>query len=111
MSKRNHQSKHLSVKFSVRFSTDELFEVKTKATKANLSTSEFIRQIAGKGIVFAKANHYDLNEVRQLKELLLGYRTNFSRISNYIKHNNPSLNKEIEYVIKEINMCITKITL
>ena len=96
---------------TVRFTKNEVETIKQKSKNVGMSFSAYCRQIAVKGYVQAVKNPYDMNEIRLFKNLLLEYKTNFSRLSNLIKEHNPLLDREIIKLKDSIQSIIEKINL
>jgi hypothetical protein len=63
------------------------------------------------GYIQAVPQTLDLNEIRLLKNLLIEYRTNFSRISNLIKISDPGLHLEVALLKDSIQRVIQKINI
>ena len=96
---------------TIRFTKNEAELVKQKSNNAGMSFSAYCREMAVNGYVQAVRNAYDMNEIRTFKNLLLEYKTNFSRISNLIKERNPLLNEEITKLKNSIQKIIDNINL
>ena len=96
---------------TVRYTLTEYHTVKQKAEDAGMSFSDFCRQMTLKGYVQAVNTVQDINEIREFKTLLVEYRTNFSRLSNLIKANDPGLNAGIEELKNSIQAVLEKINL
>ncbi len=111
MNKKKNPGDVLSKRTTVRYTLSEYQKVKEKANGAGVSFSEFCRQITIEGFVQAIPLAHDINEIRLFKNLLIEYRTNFSRISNMIKTSDPVLNNEITQVKNSIQAVIEKIRL
>jgi hypothetical protein len=111
MNKKQHPVEVLNTRTTVRYKSSEYQKVKEKAKEAGVSFSEFCRQSTIEGFVHAIPLAHDINEIRLFKNLLLEYRTNFSRISNIIKTSDPVLNNEITQVKNSIQAVIEKIRL
>lgn len=87
---------------SIRFTPKDYELVKKKSKSLSISISKFCQVMSTDGFIIEKTNQLDLNEIRLLRQLLIEYRTNFSRISNLISVSNPSLYEEIREVKKLI---------
>ena len=111
MNKKKNPGDALNKRTTVRYKSSEYQKVKEKAKEAGVSFSEFCRQITIEGFVQAIPLPHDTNEIRLFKNLLIEYRTNFSRISNMIKTSDPVLNNEITKVKNSIQAVIEKIRL
>ena len=96
---------------TIRFTKDEVATIKQKAQSSALSFSAYCREMAVNGYVQAVRAPYDINEIRLFKNLLLEYKTNFSRLSNLIKEHNPKLDEEITALKNDIQNIINKIIL
>lgn len=108
MNKKPNSDDVLSKRTTIRYKFSEYQIVLGKAKKASLSFSEFCRQITIEGYVQATNTAFNMNEIRELKNLLIEYRTNFSRISNLIKSSDPNLNAEIVKLKNSIQNVIDK---
>ena len=95
-------------KVTVRFSKTELESIISKSKSSNQRVALYCREMAVHGFVFEKNNSADLNEVRLLRNQLLEYKTNFSRVSNLIRITSPLLFKEIETTITLIKSALNK---
>jgi hypothetical protein len=111
MNKKENENDILSVRTTIRFKAAEYKLVKERAEKAGISFANFCREMTTKGYVQAVQTTYNLNELRELKSLLIEYRTNFSRISNFIKMKDPALNVEVLNLKEEIQTIIDKVEL
>lgn len=111
MNKKKNPGDVLNKRATIRYTTEEYKRVKKKAGDTGLSFSDFCRQVTIEGYVQAIHQPHDLNEIRQYKNMLIEYRTNFSRISNLIKVSDPGLHLEIKKLIDEIQPAIEKIRL
>lgn len=111
MNKKQNPGDVLNKNATVRYKFAEYQTVTQKAKDAGMSFSDFCRQMTLKGYVQAVHTSQDINEIREFKALLIEYRTNFSRLSNLIKVNDPSLNHEIEQLKNSIQSIIEKIKL
>jgi hypothetical protein len=110
MNKKNYDEV-VSENKTIRFTKSEVELVRQKSKNAGKSFSAFCREIAVNGYVQAVRNAYDMNEIRQLKNLLLEYKTNFSRMSNLIKKHYPRIDEEILSLKNSIQQVIDKINL
>ena len=111
MNKKKNPGAVLSKRTTVRYTLSEYQKVKKKANEAGVSFSDFCRQITIEGFVQAIPLSHDMNEIRLFKNLLIEYRTNFSRISNLIKASDPGLHLEISRLKDSIQTVIEKIRL
>jgi hypothetical protein len=111
MNKKKNRIDVLNKRTTVRYKSSEYQKVKEKAKEAGVSFSEYCRQISIEGFVQAIPLAHNINEIRLFKNLLIEYRTNFSRISNMIKTSDPVLNNEITQVKNSIQTDIDKIRL
>jgi hypothetical protein len=111
MNKKKNRIDVLNKRTTVRYKSSEYQKVKEKAKEAGVSFSEYCRQISIEGFVQAIPLAHNINEIRLFKNLLIEYRTNFSRISNMIKTSDPVLNNEITQVKNSIQAVIEKIRL
>ena len=96
---------------TIRFTKNEVEIIKQKAQNAGMSFSAYCREIAMNGYVQAVGNAYNMNEIRLFKNLLLEYKTNFSRLSNLIKAHYPRLDEEISALKNSIQSIIDQINL
>jgi len=111
MNKKKKPGDVLSKRTTVRYTLSEFEKVKKKANEAGVSFSDFCRQMTIEGFVQAIPRVHDMNEIGLFKNLLIEYRTNFSRISNLIKTSDPGLNLEISSLKDSIQNVIGKIRL
>jgi hypothetical protein len=111
MNKKKNPGDVLTKRTTIRYTASEYQKVKKKANEAGLSFSEFCRQITIQGFVQAIHLTHDMNEIRLFKNLLIEYRTNFSRISNLIKTSDPGLHLEISHLKDSIQTVIEKVRL
>ena len=111
MNKKQDPGDILDKRTTVRYKSAEYQKVKTKAKEAGLSFSDFCRQMTLKGYVQAVHTPHNINEIRMFKNLLVEYRTHFSRISSMIKSSDPVLNSEIIQLKNSIQTVIEKIRL
>ena len=95
MNKKENPSQVLATRATIRYKSDEYEMVKQKALASGVSFSDFCRQMTIKGYVQAVHTSVTLTEMRELKSLLIQYKTNFSRISNLIRLSDPRLYTEI----------------
>lgn len=83
--------------FTIRLTKYEMKRISTLAQQAGFSNpTEFAREMLLKGYVQAKPTKEESINVKELREMLIEFRTNFNRISSYIKYNDFRLVKEIE---------------
>ena len=108
MNKKQNPGDVLRRNTTVRYTLTEYQTVKQKAEEAGMSFSDFCRQMTLKGYVQATHTVQDINEIREFKTLLVEYRTNFSRLSNLIKANDPGLNARIEELKNSIQSVLEK---
>ncbi|MEO8416908.1 MAG: hypothetical protein ABI472_24810 [Ginsengibacter sp.] len=111
MNKKKNPGDVLSKRTTIRYTASEYQKVKEKANGAGVSFSDFCRQITIEGFVHAIPLAHDINEIRLFKNLLIEYRTNFSRISNLIKTSDPGLHLEVSLLKDSIQTVIKKIRL
>ena len=111
MNKKKNPEKVLNKRATVRYTETEYKAVRQKAAITGLSFSDFCRQMTIEGYVQANHLPQDLNEIRLFKNLLIEYRTNFSRMSNLIKYSDPGLHLEIARLKDAIQLIIDKIKL
>lgn len=100
--KENNRSKNITI----RFSPHEHKTIKEKAKAVGTTFSNYSREMVIYGFVKERTSIYDFNEIRLLRQLLIEYRTNFSRISNLISVSNPGLNEEIREVKNKIEITL-----
>ena len=108
---RKNPEETVSENKTIRFTKNEASIVKQKSKEAGMSFSAYCREMAVNGYVQAVRAPYDINEIRLFKNLLLEYKTNFSRLSNLIKEHNPKLDEEITALKNDIQNIINKIIL
>ncbi len=78
--------------------------------KANgMKESDFMRQMITRGYVQAPIRKSEKIEARELIKLLIEYRTNFNRISNLIRGHDPSLNSEVQTLVKSLQNLINNL--
>jgi hypothetical protein len=78
--------------------------------KANgMKESDFMRQMITRGYVQAPIRKSEKIEQRELIKLLIEYRTNFNRISNLIREHDPSLNSEVQMLVRCIQNLINSL--
>jgi hypothetical protein len=111
MNKKKNPDNVLSKRTTVRYTDKEFNAVKKKAENTGVSFSDFCRQMTIEGYVQAIHLPHDLNEIRLFKNLLIEYRTNFSRMSNLIKASDPGLHLEISRLKDAIQIIVEKIRL
>ena len=111
MNKKKNLGDILTKRTTVRYKSSEYQTVKTKASEAGLSFSDFCRQMTLEGYVQAVHTPHNINEIRVFKVLLIEYRTNFARISNMIKYSDPAIHSEITELKNSIQTVIEKIKL
>ena len=111
MNKKDNPSEVLAARATIRYKMEEYEIVKQKAEAAGVSFSDFCRQMTIKGYVQAVHTSFTLSEMRELKSLLIQYKTNFSRISNLIRLSDPGLYNEIIQLKNLMQTVIDKIKL
>jgi hypothetical protein len=111
MNKKANPTDILSKRTTIRYKAAEYLLVKQRAEAAGMSFADFCRQITLKGYVQAVPTTHDLNTLRELKTILIEYRTHFSRISNFIKYADPALSAEIIQLKNAIQNLIDNIRL
>lgn len=111
MNKKDNVEKVRSKNVTIRFSLIEYKAILKKAKAAETNFSNYCRVIALEGFIYAKANPHDQNEVRLLRQILIEYKTNFSRISNLISKSHPGLHEEIKEVKNKIEKALQKFQL
>jgi hypothetical protein len=109
MNKKKDQSEVLAKRSTIRYTAKEYEIVRQRANDAEVSFSEFCRQMTIKGYVQAVHSNQVLSEIMELKSLLINYKTNFSRISNLIKEKDPNLNNEVKQLRDSLQILIDKI--
>lgn len=86
----------------------DLFEA--NLSKANgMKATDFIRKMICYGYVQAPIRKEELFEARQLHRLLIEYKTNFHRLSNFIKYKDPGLYQLMGSTAKQIQKIIDMI--
>ena len=93
---------------SVRFTEKEYINIQKKAKALGVSLSKYCHEMSMEGHIVEKPNTHDWNEVRLLRQVLIEYRRNFSRISNLISISSPLLNDEVREVKNKIEKAIEK---
>lgn len=111
MNKKQNPEEVLNKNITIRYTAAEYLLLKKKIAQSNISLSEYCRRMTLEGYIQAASNPHDMNEVRELKKILLEYKTNFSRISNMVKASDPYLNIEILKTRDSLQAVIEKIQL
>ncbi|HEY0297595.1 MAG TPA: hypothetical protein VGB84_00105 [Arachidicoccus sp.] len=103
--------KVLSVNKTVRFTKTENETVNKRTKECGLSFSDYCRKMALTGYIQAAQPIADITEIRAFKNLLLEYKTNFSRISNKMKASDPYLNEDIKQTRDLIHAILERLRL
>ena len=106
MNKRNNPEDVLSKRTTLRYTPTEYAQVKARACKAGKSFSTYCREMTINGYVFAAPSSIDLNNVRELKVLLIEQKSHFNRISNLIKNRDTDLFSQIQALVAQIKVII-----
>ncbi len=94
---------------TVWMTNSELKKFLSNVEKSNLKESDFMRQMITEGYVQAARHRMDKEEVRELRRLLLEYRTHFKRISNFMKYSDPKLASEVIATAAAIQKVIDRV--
>lgn len=70
---------------------------------------DFLRKLSQETIVIAPLKKEELILDEKLLSVLIEYRNNFKRLSNLIKAHDPSLNQEIELLVRSIQRIMDKV--
>jgi hypothetical protein len=99
-----------NIHYLVRLNTYEDKAFQENLARANgLKPPDFIRQFMTKGYVQAPVQKSDKVNERLLLKLLIEFRTNFKRISNFMKYKDPQLAQEAISVSNAIQKIIERI--
>lgn len=110
MNKKNNPDLVRKHQYTVWLNKLERDQFLSNLEKANgVKESDFMRQMITQGYVQAPVHKADKIEARELLKMLLEYRTNFNRISNYIKNKSPELNSVVEATAKSIQRIIERL--
>jgi predicted DNA binding CopG/RHH family protein len=96
------------IAITVKFSNQEFEKLKEQANIAGLKPATYCREIALAGYIVERPKSQDLNEIREFRQLLMEYKTNFTRISNLIRNSSPGLFKEVEKTAALIQSALSK---
>ena len=108
MNKKQNPDDVRSISHNVRVSKKENAVILAKAKEACLRPVEFLRKIALESIIVPIIQKSALIINEKLLAMLLEYRGNFKRLSNLIKAHDPSLNAEIEKLVRSMQNLIDK---
>ena len=98
------------IHYLIRLNKYENKEFQENLIKANgLKPSDFIRQFMTKGYVQAPIHRENKIDARQLLKLLIQFRTNFRRISNFMKYKDPELASEAKETAATIQKVLERI--
>lgn len=111
MNKKVNQLEVRNKRITFRITQSEFKTISGKATEIESKIAEYCRSICINGYIQKPILQYDLNALREFKIVLLEYKTNFSRISNFIKERNPQLDDEIMKIKISLQALIEKIQL
>lgn len=108
MNRKNNPDDVLSKRTTLRYTPAEYTQVKTRAHEAGKSFSGYCREMTINGYVFAAPSLLNLNNVRELKILLIEQKSHFNRISNLIKNRDPELFSQIQTLVTQMQEIIKK---
>lgn len=110
MNKKKDPQEVRNIHYLVRVNRYEDNAFKANLIKANgLKPADFIRQFMTKGYVQAPIQKSDKVDARVLLKLLIQFRTNFRRISNFMKYKDSELAHEASVTAKAIQKIIDRI--
>ncbi|MBL7867155.1 MAG: hypothetical protein JNM71_03965 [Flavobacterium lindanitolerans] len=109
MNRKNNPEDVLSKRTTLRYTLAEYTQVKKRACEAGKSFSGYCREMTINGYVFAAPSPIDLNNVRELKVLLIEQKSHFNRISNLIKNRDPDLFNQIQILVAEIKVVLNNV--
>jgi len=69
----------------------------------------FIREMLTKGVVLVPIKREEKISVERLLTTMMEYRTNFKRLSSLIKAHDPSLNYQIEELVRSMQKVIERL--
>jgi len=69
----------------------------------------FIREMLTKGVVLVPLKREEKISVERLLTTMMEYRTNFKRLSSLIKAHDPSLNYQIEELVRSMQKVIDRL--
>lgn len=99
-----------SINLSTHVSPKEYEDYQKLLAKAgNIRGTDFRRIMLTKGHVQARPSRTDIEQLRELRRLLIEYKTNFNRISNLIKFQQPDLVNEIKLLVNVLTDRIMKL--
>jgi hypothetical protein len=70
---------------------------------------DFLRKLSQETIIISYRRKEELINSEKVLSVLIEYRNNFSRLSNLIKAHDPSLNAEIEALVKSMQRVIDSV--
>ena len=110
MNKKKDPNQVRSIHYLIRLNKYEDDDFKENLAKANgLKPTDFIRQFMTKGYVQAPIQKSDKIEARSLLKILIEYRTNFRRISNFMKYKDTQLAQEANRTAAAIQKIIDRV--
>jgi hypothetical protein len=110
MNKKKDTNVVRNIDYRVRLNKYESIAFQENLVKANgLKPSDFVRQLMTKGYVQAPIQKSDKVDARLLLKLLIEFRTNFKRISNFMKYKDPQLAQEVRNVAMTIQQIINRV--
>lgn len=96
--------------YTVRLNKIERQSFMENLAKANgMKESNFTRMMITTGFVQAPPLKSDRLEIRECLRVLIEYRTNFNRISSLIRAHDPSLNIEVQTLVKSLQNLIDRL--
>ncbi len=110
MNKKDNPNEVRNYGLNIRLSKDELQAARLKSKEFGFScATAYGREMVLNGYVQATPTQESLIDVKALRQLLIEFRTNFSRIANYMKHRDLRLVHEINQTMKGINHLIEQL--
>jgi len=76
---------------------------------SNMKPMPFIREMLTKGVVLVPIKREEKISVERLLTTMMEYRTNFKRLSSLIKAHDPSLNYQIEELVRSMQKVIERL--
>jgi hypothetical protein len=110
MNKKKNPDLVRNIHYLVRLSKieDDLFKGRLKEANG-IKPIDFLRKLIKETIIIAPLKKDELVTNERLLSILLEYRGNFKRLSNLIKAHDPSLNFQIEVLVKSIQKEIDRL--
>ena len=76
---------------------------------SSMKAMPFIREMITNGVVMVPLKREEKISVERLLSTMIEYRTNFKRLSSLIRAHDPSLNYQIEELVKSMQKVIEKL--